>query len=514
MSRHVSVIASLACNYLATACQIVCGLAIVPIAIHHLGEAGYGTWLGLTALAAVGGFADMGVSGVLVVRLSRALEQVWQGEARAELFNGLAVSALSSIVGGLIVLGSILAAEKLSPASFATAGHNLFIAMVVAITAAMSQFSVSLTALPTSQLRPIVTGAIGIAAPIAWLVASGLLLPRFGVMGLAIGLLVRSGVTLVPLCIYNIAFLVRAVGEERCGLDLGRCRSFVMLGTTGLLVRWVQSIIGSFDMLCVSTTQGPGAATLYANTARPTTMATSLANAFGGALLPAFTRFLAREQGPAAFRLFLNSLRLTIIMAGALAIGLMSVRRQFLTAWVGSHFILPVPLSLAIAMAAIAGTTLSFASYMFGSTGRIMYAQVVLCIEGAVRVALMACGAYLFGSLGMAVAATPTPLVATIQLLVGMAGFTGVRIHAAEWLTLVADIALIIAGLLGASMLPEVPLQAWQIPFVAATCGGIALLVLTLRSAPLRRLLLEVAHAVLPSGLRRALPSAVGGVRT
>jgi hypothetical protein len=40
MSRHVSVIAALACNYLATACQIVCGLAIVPIAIRSLGDDG------------------------------------------------------------------------------------------------------------------------------------------------------------------------------------------------------------------------------------------------------------------------------------------------------------------------------------------------------------------------------------------------------------------------------------------------------------------------------------------
>jgi hypothetical protein len=142
-----------------------------------------------------------------------------------------------------------------------------------------------------------------------------------------------------------------------------------------------------------------------------------------------------------------------------------------------------------------------------------MYAQVVLCIEGAVRVALMACGAYLFGSLGLAVAATPTPLAATIQLLVGMARFTGVRVRAAEWLTLAVDAALIIAGLIAASMLPAVPLQAWQIPFVAAFSGGIAVLLLTLRSAPLRRMLLEVAHAVLPSGLSRALPPTVSGVR-
>ena len=513
MSRHTSVIASLACNYLATASLIFCSLAFVPLVIRHLGDVGYGTWLGLTALAAVGSMADMGVSGVLVVRLSRALEQARDGEARSELFNGLAVSALSSIIGGLMVLGSILAADKLSPGSFSISGHNLAIAVAVAITAAMSQFSLSMTALPTSQLRPIVTGSIGIAAPIAWLLASGLLLPRFGMMGLAVGLLVRSGITLIPLAIYNAVFLFGHRSHDGVSLDLGRCRSFAVIGTLGLVVRWVQSILGTFDVLCVSTTQGPGAAALYANTARPTGMATGLANAFGGALLPAFTRFLAREQGTPAFRLFLNSLRLTVIMAGALAISFVSVRHQFLSAWVGPHFILPTPLSLAIAMAAIASTSLAFASYMYGSTGRLVQAHGMMGVEGVARIALMAGGAYFFGSLGLALAATPTPLVATVLLLVGMARFTGVTIRAAEWLTLVADIVLIIVGLAAASMLPVWPLQVWMIPVVAALCGGVALLALTLRSAPLRQMLLEVAHAVLPSRVRQVLPHATTGVQ-
>jgi hypothetical protein len=125
----------------------------------------------------------------------------------------------------------------------------------------------------------------------------------------------------------------------------------------------------------------------------------------------------------------------------------------------------------------------------------------------------MAAGAYFFGSLGLALAATPTPLVATVLLLIGMARFTGVTIRAAEWLTLVADIALIIVGLAVASMLPVWPLQIWMIPVVAALCGGVALLALTLRSAPLRQMLLEVAHAVLPSRLRQVLPHATTGVQ-
>jgi O-antigen/teichoic acid export membrane protein len=333
-------------------------------------------------------------------------------------------------------------------------------------------------------------------------------------MGLAIGLLVRSGVTLIPLAIYNAFYLSGHGASGGVWLDLGRCRSFAVLGTLGLAVRWVQSILGTFDVVCVSTTQGPGAAALYANTARPTGMATGLANAFGGALLPAFTRFLAREQGPPAFRLFLNSLRLTVIMAGSLAISFVCVRRQFLTAWVGAHFILPTPLTLAIATAAIASTALAFASYMFGSTGKLVQAHGLMCVEGVGRIALMACGASFFGSLGLAVAATPTPLIATSLLLVGMARFTDVRIHAAEWLTLAVDVALILAGLAAASMLPEIPLHVWQIPLVAAACGGVALLVLTLRSAPLRQLLLEVAHAVLPAAVRQVLPPVVNGVRS
>ncbi len=514
MSRHVSVIASLACNYLATACQIVCGLAVVPIAIRHLGDDGYGTWLGLTALAAVGGFADMGVSGVLVVRLSRALEHARNGEAKAELLNGLAVAAVSSVVGGLLVLCTVLGAGKLSPQSFAASSHELVMAAAIAGTSILSQFSVSLTALPTSQLRPIVNGLIGIATPMAWLISTWLLVPRFGMVGLAAGLVIRAIVAFVPLGIYNAAFLAQSVGSETAMLDLGRCRSFAMLGTTSLAVRWVQSVLSGFDVLCISTNQGPGAATLYANTARPAGMATSLANAFGGALLPAFTRFLAREQGPPAFRLFLNSLRLTVIMAGALAISFVSVRRQFLAAWVGAHFILPTPLTLAIATAAIASTALAFASYMFGSTGKLVQSHGFMCVEGVVRIALMACGASLFGSLGLAVAATPTPLVATILLLVGMARFTGVTIRTAEWLALVVDITLIIAGLTAASMLPEIPLHVWQIPLVAAVCGGVTLLVLTLRSPPLRQMLLEVAHAVLPAAVRQVLPPGVSGVRS
>jgi O-antigen/teichoic acid export membrane protein len=511
MSRHVSVIASLACNYLATACQIVCGLAIVPIAIQHLGEAGYGTWLGLTALGAVAGFADMGVSGVLVIRLSRALEQARLGEARAELLNGLVVAAISSIVAGVLILCTVLGVEKFSPQSFAAANHEVSMAVAIAVAGALSQLSWSLAALPTSQLRPLFIGLIGIATPAAWLVSSGLLIPRFGIIGLAIGLVVRAIVGFIPLCAYNLIFLTRSLPGEKVSFDLERCRSFAMLGTTSLAVRWVQSVLAGFDILCVTATQGPAIATEYANTARPTSMSTGLANAFGGALLPAFARFLAREQGPPAFRLFLNSLRLTVIMAGALAISFVCVRRQFLTAWVGAHFILPTPLTLAIATAAIASTALAFASYMFGSTGKLVQAHGLMFVEGVVRIALMACGAYLFGSLGLAVAATPTPLIATILLLVGMARFTGVRIHAAEWLTLAVDIALILAGLSAASVLPEFRLQAWQIPLVAAVCGGVALSVLTLRSAPLRLMLLEVAHAVLPAGVRRVLPSAASG---
>ncbi|MFM7291819.1 MAG: lipopolysaccharide biosynthesis protein [Planctomycetia bacterium] len=512
MSRHRTVIASLVCNYAATACQIICGLAVVPMSIRYLGEEGYGTWLGLTALGAIGGLADMGVSGVLVVRLSRALGLERHDDASAELLSGLAVSAASSVIGGMLVLGAVVGAGRLSPGSFAVSTHVGMTAAALAFAAMLSQFSVSLTALPTAQLRPIVTGLVGIATPMAWLFTSWLLVPRLGMAGLAAGFVIRAVVACVPLGLYNAWFLLRPGGGGTT-LDLARCRSFVMLGTTGFLVRWVQSVLGTFDVVCVSATQGPAAATSYANTAKPTMMATGLANAFGGALLPPFTRFLAREKGPPAFKLFLNSLRLTTIVAGSLAIAFAGVRRQFLTAWVGEHFILPIPLTLAIALAAVASCTLAFASYMFGSTGRLLRAQVVTAVEGVTRLSLMAGGAAVGGSLGMAACAIPTPFIVTGMLLHEMGRFTNVRIPFEDWLALVVDLVLIAAGLVAVSLLPFVPLGNWQIPLAAAAFGGVALIVLALRSAPLRKLLFETADAVLPSAVRRILPVAMSGVK-
>jgi O-antigen/teichoic acid export membrane protein len=513
MSRHRTVVASLICNYAATACQVICGLAIVPMSIHYLGEEGYGTWLGLTALGAIGGLADMGVSGVLVVRLSRALGVGRQDDASAELLSGLAVAAVSSVIGGMLVLGAVVGAGRLSPGSFTVSTHVGVTAAALAVAAMLSQFSMSLTALPTAQLRPFVNGLVAIAMTISWLFTSWLLIPRLGMAGLAAGFLIRATVAFVPLGIYNAWFLLHAGGGRGPVLDLGRCRSFAMLGTAGVAVRWIQSVLGTFDVVCVSTTQGPAAATSYANTSKPTTMATGLANAFGGALLPAFTRFLAREQGLPAFELFLNSLRLTVIVAGSLAIAFAGVRRQFITAWVGPHFILPIPLTVAIAVAAISSSALAFASYMFGSTGQLMRAQVVMAVEGVIRVALMAGGVAFAGSLGMAMCAVPTPFAVTAVLLCEMARFTNVRIPIEDWLALVVDLALIVTGLVAVSLLPVVPLHPWQIPLAAAAFGGLALTVLALRSAPLRTLLFDTAHAVLPSSIRRILPAAAGSLK-
>jgi O-antigen/teichoic acid export membrane protein len=326
-------------------------------------------------------------------------------------------------------------------------------------------------------------------------------------LGLALGQLIRAAGTAVALGVYNAVYLFQGGAGIVAMIDRSLCLSFVGVGVTGLAVRWIQGIQGGFDVVCVSTSQGPETAAKYANTSKPTGFATGFAMAFGGALLPSFTRFMAREQGPPSFRLFVNTLRLTVIMAGALAIGFVSVRRQFLTAWVGPQFILPWHLVFAIAAAGIANTSLAFASYMFGATGKLTHANAVLFGEGVCRLAMMAIGGYAYGGFGVAVGATPTPLIATALLIVAMGRHTGVRFGAAPWLALATDWLLIGVGLSAADRLPEFTSAVWQIPVVAAAVAGAAVLVLTMRSPPLREMLLHAAYSIVPARLRWADPA-------
>jgi hypothetical protein len=47
----------------------------------------------------------------------------------------------------------------------------------------------------------------------------------------------------------------------------------------------------------------------------------------------------------------------------------------------------------------------------------------------------------------------------------------------------------------------------WQIPVVAAAVAGAAVLVLTMRSPPLREMLLHAAYSIVPARLRWADPA-------
>lgn len=93
------------------ALSIVLSLVTVPIALGHLGPAGYGLWATITAFVAIQGFADLGLGSGLMQSVSAALGRDDRDAIRRSVSNALAL--LSGI--GLLLLATFFLVYPVVP---------------------------------------------------------------------------------------------------------------------------------------------------------------------------------------------------------------------------------------------------------------------------------------------------------------------------------------------------------------------------------------------------------------
>jgi O-antigen/teichoic acid export membrane protein len=264
----------------------------------------------------------------------------------------------------------------------------------------------------------------------------------------------------------------------------------------------LQSILGTFDVFSVTTLRGPDQAALYANTARPVGMAVGLTSSFGSAIMPSFSRYASGKSSEASQRVFVACSRTVLAACGALAIAFVVAYNPLITAWIGAEFVLPPYLVSAIAIAAVSQAWLGFVSFLFGGTGHVTSANVILVIEGLIRIVAMFAGLFFFGFVGLALAAAITQAIAAISYARSLAIINGLRI---DWPSLagLAGEFLVISGTLAcAAALSQRPMPLLQ----AVAMGGLAAVALfgffALRERELRTFLFTAMRQALgPTGI-------------
>lgn len=499
MNRSRVVLRSIVATYIYFAVQMVVTFTAVPIALHHVGETEYGRWVGLGSIAGWAGLAEIGVSGLLIARLSRRFENGDLAIAAWELWHGLMIAALSAIVGAVILMAVGAIFIWTAPGSFRLTRLPFFSVACLAGSVAFSQFANALAALQHARLRPVSTTIAGIVASVVSLGASISLLPWLGAAALAVGQLARAVLYALPLAVWNWRFLLSHLPSHR--FERATLAPFLSAGVTGLGVRWLQCVLGTYDVFSVSMLRGPDPAAMYANTSKPVGMAVGMSSSFGSAIMPSFSRYLAGRGGAAAYGVFIASARTVLAVCGGLAMAFVGAYSPLLAAWIGDDFVLPPHLVVAISIAAVAQAWLAFVSFLFGGTGRFTTGNVILLVEGIARIALMTVGMLTGGIFGMVVCAAVTQLIAVVWYAVTVARLNGVSPSWADLGGLVAEFALVGSALSGAALVSQ-----YRLPLVPAIAcsGGLAVLLftfLTLRERSLRSFLLAAARQALrPAG--------------
>jgi O-antigen/teichoic acid export membrane protein len=495
MNRSRIVLGSIVATNVYSVVQMAVTFTTVSVTLAHVGEMEFGRWIGLGSIAGWAGLADVGVSGLLIAKLSRHFENNEHTYAARELWHGLAIGALSAIVGAaLFGVVAVIFAQS-APESFRLS-HGPYLAIgCLAGSVALSLFGNTLAAFQNAQLRPVASTVVNIAASLGGMAASISLLAWLGVSALAVGQLLRSIIYATPLATWNLRFLL--MHPQSLRFDRASFRSFLNAGASGLAVRWLQCLLGTYDVFAVSMLRGPAAAALYANTARPVGMAVGMSSGFGSAIMPSFSRYTAGRSGAAAYGVFIASARTVLAVCGGLAIAFVGAYAPLLTAWIGEEFVLPPHLVVTISIAAVAQAWLAFVSFLFGGTGQFTTANVILLVEGIARIALMTIGMYLGGIFGMAISAAFTQVVAVVWYAVAIARLNGVSASWPALAELVAEFVVVAVALSGASLVSQsgLPLAA------AVACSGFLAVVLfcslTLREQTLRTFLLAAARQAL-----------------
>ena len=495
MNRSHIVLRSIVGTYVAFAVQMGVTLTVIPLALQQLGETEYGRWVGLSAISGWATIADMGVSGLLIAYLSKSFERNDLAQAARVLWHGLIIAAGSAVLGAAILGLATAVAMRTTPDSFQLSQTP--VAAVICLTAAisLSQLGNAFASLQHARLRPVTTAAVGIVASLGSLAASIALLPTLGATALAVGQLTRGLLYATPLAVCNARFLIEHLNSTR--VDRAAFRPFFFAGLTGMAVRWLQGILGTYDVFSVSTLYGPDQAALYANTTRPAGMAVGLSSSFGSAIMPSFSRYSTSRSADESQRVFLSCVRMVLAVCGALAMAFVVAYRPLLTSWIGPEFVLPPLIVAAVAVAAVAQAWLGFVSFVFGGTGHLVPANLILFIEGVVRLALMTVGLFLGGVLGLALAAAITQTAAGLSYVRTLARVHGIPTPWRALLGLVGEFVLIAAALLGAALYSRNSLSLVPSLFAATAAAGFLLAFLTCRERELRTFLITAIRQAL-----------------
>jgi O-antigen/teichoic acid export membrane protein len=384
--------------------SMLSGLIVTPIVLHTLGDTQFGIWAFIGSITIYLAVLDLGL-GPSVVRFTAEA----RGRGRPEDTNEIASVALA--LYGAIGVATLAAAVLLAwlvPFLIETPADlvwdvRLATFLVAASLAARFPLGLFYNLLGGHQ-RFDVQNLGNLLGTVLYAVFVAILIPRGG--GLVVLGALTFAVTIVRLGL-PLAWLRREFPELRLRREFvtrERVRSLASVSWSNFLVHVASKVVFSTDVVVVGIVLGPREAAIYAIASRLFQLAFGLASVVTSLLYPAFAEYTGAGDQDRQRRLLLFGLRGSSAAALVLALPLLIIPDQLITAWLGEGYADSAPVLALLALVILVHQPVWLLTQYLIARGRQREIARLLIVCASANVALSIVLAITLGTWGVALA--------------------------------------------------------------------------------------------------------------
>lgn len=372
--------------------NIVRGLVLVPLYLHYVGEGLYGAWLASGSIVAYLGLCDCGLNSVIIQKVGEAYGAGDSPRLARYLGSGLLTVVLLS---PLPALAGMVCAPHLPYLLGVSADlAQTLVAAFILASCAVSLMIVghALGGIVCALQRQLLHGLIWIGASVIGLLLTVILLiTGYGLMALAWGILIQSGLVLLV----EGAVFWRLQKQILTGSSLaptwGGVVELMKPSVTMFMAQGGATLAGQSDNLLIGMYLGSRAVLVYDLSKRAFNLLMALRGHMISAFGPALAHFFGELRGEKAKARGLAEtlIHFSVVTSLVLIGGYLILDRSFVGLWVGSTFYAGDLVVILIGTYGfLSAQTLPLYQIVFGR-GQFYTAALATGTEGVLRVLLL-----------------------------------------------------------------------------------------------------------------------------
>jgi O-antigen/teichoic acid export membrane protein len=391
-------------NYLLLFLDIVQGLFLIPLYIKYIGVNLYGLWLATGGILSSIAFLDLGISSLIVQRLSREFAQKKFDSFSKYFTNGLIVNivliALIFFIGITLTSTSISFRDKIF-----NNNHVLISAFNYSLFALIfSLFFNSIEGVFNSLQIPLVPKIFQILGSLIGLVLLlSILMGDTPLLAIPINNLVRSSVSLFPSLIL-LVFIFKKNNLNLIKYDVAIVKEYFQILPSLVLSKFGSTFANNIEPILIGYFISPQVTVWFTVTKKGGEILKMVFDRLSGIIYPSLGH-LYNEKSNIHFNIFFASL-IKVVFIGVCCCFLLYfyINKFFVQLWIGSDSYIGDLTTFFIALALCSSFFSNFLSYLLGSVGDIKYTSYFIFIESFLKIVLMILLVYLIGLNGLPIA--------------------------------------------------------------------------------------------------------------